>query len=44
MTETNDAPLEGGGMQGRASLLEVSQGSLTGPSDRGSMNMKTLNW
>jgi hypothetical protein len=36
--------LEGGGMQGRVLLLEVSQASLAGPSDRGSMNMKTLNW
>jgi len=44
MTETNHALLEGRGMQGRASLLEVSQAPLAGPSNRGSMNMKILNW
>lgn len=44
MTGTNDALLEEGGIQGRSSLLEVSQASLAGPSDRGSMKMKTLNW
>jgi hypothetical protein len=41
MTETNEALLEGGGMQGSPSLLEISQASLAGPSDRASMNMKT---
>ena len=44
MTETNDGLLERGGLQGRSSLLEVSQSSLAGPSDRYSMKMKTLNW
>jgi hypothetical protein len=46
MTETNYALVEGGvgGMQRCASLLEDSQASLAGPSDRGSMNIKTLNW
>jgi len=44
MTETNDGLLERGGLQGRSSLLEVSQASLAGPSDRCSMKIKILKW
>jgi hypothetical protein len=44
VTEANDALLEMGGMQRRASLLEVSQASLALPSDRGRIKMKTLKW